>query len=69
MGLAIPFILSGYLLQKFLIVSKNIKKKMNIVIKTGGTLLLVTGVLILSNKLQAVGFYLLKYMPFFQKFG
>ena len=42
---------------------------MNIVIKTGGTLLLVTGVLILSNKLQAVGFYLLKYMPFFQKFG
>ena len=27
MGLAIPFILSGYLLQKFLIISKNIKKK------------------------------------------
>ena len=27
MGMAIPFILSGYLLHKFLVVSKNIKKK------------------------------------------
>ena len=43
MGLAIPFILSGYLLQKFLVVSKNIKKKMSIIVKTGGILLLVTG--------------------------
>ena len=55
MGLAIPFILSGYLLQKFLVVSKNIKAKMNIIVKTGGILLLLTGLLILTNQLQALG--------------
>mgnify|MGYP005742532633 FL=1 len=69
MGLAIPFILSGYLLQKFLVVSKNIKKKMNIIVKTGGILLLVTGLLILTNQLQALGFYLLRYLPFLQNIG
>ena len=69
MGLAIPFILSGYLLQKFLIISKNIKKKMNIIIKTGGILLLLTGILILTNQLQALGFYLLRYLPFLQNIG
>ena len=69
MGLAIPFILSGYLLQKFLVVSKNIKTKMNIIVKTGGILLLLTGLLILTNQLQALGFYLLRYMPFLQNLG
>ena len=69
MGLAIPFILSGYLLQKFLVVSKNIKKKMNIIVKTGGILLLATGLLILTNQLQALGFYLLRYLPFLQNIG
>ena len=69
MGLEIPFILSGYLLQKFLVVSKNIKTKMNIIVKTGGILLLLTGLLILTNQLQALGFYLLRYMPFLQNLG
>ena len=69
MGLAIPFILSGYLLQKFLVVSKNIKTKMNVIVKTGGILLLLTGLLILTNQLQALGFYLLRYMPFLQNLG
>ena len=69
LGLAIPFILSGYLIQKFLIVSKNLKKKMNIINKTGGILLLITGILILTNKLQMVGFYLLNFLPFMQDLG
>ena len=69
MGLAIPFILSGYLLQKFLVVSKNIKTKMNIIVKTGGILLLLTGLLILTTQVQALGFYLLRYMPFLQNLG
>ena len=69
LGLAIPFILSGYLIQKFILVSKNIKKKMNIITKTGGILLLLTGILILTNKLQALGFYIMEYLPFLQKIG
>jgi cytochrome c-type biogenesis protein len=36
LGLAIPFILSGYLIQKFLIFSKNFKKNINLVSKIGG---------------------------------
>ena len=69
LGLAIPFILSGYLIQKFLIFSKNFKKNINIVSKIGGSILLVTGVLILTNQLQILGFYILEYLPFLQKFG
>ena len=38
LGLAIPFILSGYLIQKFMIVSKNLKKYMNLITKIGGGL-------------------------------
>ena len=69
LGLAIPFILSGYLIQKFLVFSKNIKSKMNIIMKVGGILLLTTGILIITNQLQAIGFYLLKYIPILQKIG
>ena len=69
LGLGIPFILSGYLIQKFLVFSKNIKSKMNIIMKTGGALLLITGVLIITNQLQALGFYLLKYIPILQNLG
>ena len=69
LGLAIPFILSGYLIQKFLVFSKNIKSKMNIILKSGGTLLLITGILMITNQLQALGFYLLKYIPVLQNIG
>jgi len=69
LGLAIPFVLSGYLIQKFLIFSKNFKKNINIISKTGGIVLLITGILILTNKLQALGFYILNILPFLQNFG
>jgi cytochrome c-type biogenesis protein len=65
LGLAIPFILSGYLIQKFLVFSKNLKSKMNVILKSGGALLLITGILMITNQLQALGFYLLKYIPIF----
>ena len=69
LGLAIPFILSGYLIQKFLIFSKNFKKNIILVSKIGGIILLITGILILTNQLQALGFYLLNIFPFLQNFG
>ena len=68
LGLALPFILSGYLIQKFLIFSKNFKKNINLVTKIGGFVLLFTGILILTNQLQALGFYLLNIFPFLQNF-
>ena len=69
LGLALPFILSGYLIQKFLIFSKNFRKNINLVSKIGGIILLITGILILTNQLQALGYYLLNVLPFLQNFG
>ncbi len=68
-GLAIPFILSGYLMQKFLIFSKNFRKNIDKVSKIGGIILLITGLLIITNQLQALGYYLLDIFPFLQNFG
>jgi len=69
LGLALPFILSGFLIQKFLIFSKNFKKNINKVSKIGGSILLITGILMITNQLQAFGYYLLKIFPFLQNFG
>ena len=69
LGLAIPFIISGYLIQKFMIFSKNLKSKMNIISKVGGSFLLFTGLLMISNQLQSIGFYIIEYLPFLAKIG
>ena len=69
LDLGIPFILSGYLIQKFILISKNLKKKMNVIEKTGVTLLLLTGFLIITDQLQIFGFYLLEYLPFLGNIG
>ena len=69
LGLAIPFILSGYLIQKFMIISKNLKAKMKIINIFGGSLLLITGILMITNQLQALGYYLLEFIPFLQNLG
>ena len=69
LGLAIPFVLSGYLIQKFLLFSKNFMKNINLISKIGGIILLITGILILTNQLQAIGFYIIEIFPFMQKFG
>ena len=68
-GLALPFIFSGYLIQKFMLVSKNLKQKMVLINRVGGTLLLITGILIITNQLQILGYYLLEIFPLLQKFG
>ena len=59
----------GLLIQKFIGVSNKIKSKMRIIINISGYLLLVTGLLILTNQLQALGFYLIEYFPILQKLG
>ena len=69
LGLAIPFVLSGYLIQRFLLFSKNFRKNINIISKIGGAILLITGILILTNQLQVIGFYIIKIFPFMQNFG
>ena len=69
LGLAIPFILSGLLIQKFISISNKLKSKMKLIVSVSGYLLLVTGLLILTNQLQVLGFYLIEYFPILQKLG
>ena len=69
LGLAIPFILSGYGISKFLTFSKNFRKNIKIVSITGGVILLITGILILTNKLQALGYFILEAIPILGNLG
>ena len=69
LGLAIPFIVSGVLTNKFLFFSKSFRKYMPIVTKVGGSILLLTGIAILTNQLQILGFIILEYFPFFGNIG
>ena len=69
LGLAIPFVLSGYGISKFLEFSKNFKKNIRIISISGGIILLITGFLILTNKLQIIGYFLLEALPFLSNFG
>ena len=69
LGLAVPFIISGILLDKFLLFSKNFKKYISIISKIGGIILLLTGIAILTNQLQVLGFFILEYFPSFGNIG
>ena len=69
LGLAIPFILSGYGISKFLAFSKNFRKNIKIVSVTGGVILLITGILILTNKLQTLGYFILDAIPILGNLG
>ena len=69
LGLAIPFIISGYAIQKFFLISKTIKKYTSKIMQIAGFILLITGILILTNQLQIFGFYILNLLPFLSKLG
>ena len=69
LGLAIPFIISGILIDKFLLFSKGFKKYALTITKVGGVILLLTGIAILTGQLQVLGFFILEYFPSLQSFG
>jgi cytochrome c-type biogenesis protein len=69
LGLAVPFIISGLLIKKFLIFSKNTKKYLNKIKKISGIILILTGILIITGRLQILGFFLIEYFPILQKLG
>jgi len=63
LGLAIPFIISGILIDKFLFFSKNFRKYTSAITKVGGVILLLTGIAVLTGQLQVLGFIILEYFP------
>ena len=69
LGLAVPFIVSGVLIDKFLLFSKSFRKYMSLITKVGGAILLLTGIAILTDQLQVLGFFILEYFPSFENIG
>ena len=69
LGLAIPFILSGYYMNSFLISKKGFGKYYNRITKTGGSILLITGILIATNLIQVISYYILTTFPFLTSLG
>ena len=69
LGLAIPFIISGILIDKFLSFSKNLRKYISGITKVGGCILLLTGIAILTNQLQVLGFFILESFPYLENIG
>ena len=63
LGLAIPFVLSGYSISKFLYLKKKIKKHIILINRVGAIILLLTGIAIMTNQLQIAGFFILEYFP------
>ena len=69
LGLAIPFILSGYYMSRFLTTRKNFSKYYGRLTKTGGVILFLTGILIATNQIQVISFYILTIFPFLTTLG
>ena len=69
LGLAIPFILSGYYMSKFLNTKKGFGKYYGVITKTGGGILLITGILITTNQIQIISYFILTNFPILAKLG
>jgi len=69
LGLSIPFIISALMVNQFLKISKILQKYIVRIKIISGYILMFTGILIITGKLQLIGFYLLKTFTIFQKLG
>ena len=69
LGMGIPFILTGFFLGKAVVVQRKLKKHMGLMEKLMGSLLLLTGALIISGNFSSVSFFLLEYFPWIATIG
>jgi cytochrome c-type biogenesis protein len=69
LGLAIPFVISSLIVEKYILFTKKNKSYFYKIKKFSGIILLFTGTLIAIQKLQVIGFYLIQFFPFLQKLG
>jgi cytochrome c-type biogenesis protein len=69
LGLAIPFIISGILISKFLEASNKLRNKLVVIQKICGVMLLATGIGILTGTLQRIGFFFFEHFPFLSSFS
>ena len=69
MGLGIPFLLAAYAIGSFLNFFSKIKKHMRTVEIVTGLLLILFGILILTNRIQELAFFFIKYFPILTQLG
>ena len=69
MGLGIPFLLAAYAIGSFLNFFSKIKKYMRTIEIVTGLLLIIFGILILTNRIQELAFFFIKYFPILTQLG
>ena len=60
---------SGYYMSVFLNSKKSFSKYYGVITKGGGLVLLLTGILIITNQIQVISYYILTTFPFPTKLG
>jgi len=68
-GLGIPFIVAAYGIGAFLKLLSKIRKHIRTIEIFTGLLLIIFGVLILTNRIQELAFFFIKYFPFLTQIG
>ena len=68
-GLGIPFLIAAYAINGFMKFLSRIKNYIRVIEIFTGLLLILFGILILTNRIQELAFFFIKYFPFLAQFG
>ena len=68
-GLGVPFLLSAYAINGFMKFLSKIRNYIRSIEIFTGLLLIIFGILILTNRIQELAFFFIKYFPFLTQFG
>ena len=68
-GLGIPFLLAAYAINGFMKFLSRIRNYIRSIEIFTGLLLIIFGILILTNRIQELAFFFIKYFPFLTQFG
>ena len=68
-GLGIPFLLAAYAINGFMRFLTKIRNYIRVIEIFTGVLLVIFGILILTNRIQELAFFFIKYIPFLAQFG
>ena len=68
-GLGIPFLIAAYAINGFMKFLSKIRNYIRVIEIFTGLLLILFGILILTNRIQELAFFFIKYFPFLAQFG
>ncbi len=68
-GLGVPFLIAAYAINGFMSFLIRIRNYIRVIEIFTGLLLIIFGILILTNRIQELAFFFIKYFPFLAQFG